>query len=54
MVDNADEFSKLVGTGGLEVVVFMDVVLEIIEERLALTDHEFPVALPHSNHLCSL
>ena len=44
-MDYTDEFGKLVGIHVFEVVAFMDVVLEIIEERLALTDHEFPIAL---------
>jgi len=51
-MDDADEVGKLVGTDCLEVVVFVDVVLEIIEERCALRNDKFPVALPYADNLC--
>ena len=51
LMDDVDEFSEFVRINGLEIVVFVNVSIEIIEERLSLTDNKFPVALPNSNHL---
>ena len=50
-VNDADEFGKFVWINFLEVVVFVDVVLEIIEERLTMGDDELPVALTNANDL---
>ena len=50
-VNDADEFGKLVGILGLEVVVFVDVSLEVVEEGVALAHHKFPVALPYADDL---
>ena len=50
-VNYIDEFGEFVGEDGFKVMVFVDVVFEVIEERLSLTDDEFPVALPYANHL---
>ena len=50
-MDNANEFGKFVGIDFLEVVVFVDVVLEVIKERFSLTDNKFPIILPYANHL---
>ena len=52
VVNDADEFCKLVGILGLEVVVLVDVALQIIEERLSLADYELPVALTDADDLC--
>jgi len=50
-MDDADELSKLVGIQSLEVVVLVDVGLEIVEERPALTDDKLPVTFSNTYHL---
>ena len=52
-VHDADELGEFVGIHSTEVVVLMDVGPQVIKERLALTDHEFPIALPHTDDLRS-
>lgn len=50
-VYDADEFSKLVRILGLEVMVFVDVGFEVIEEGVALADYKFPISLPYTDDL---
>ena len=52
-VNDADEFCKLVGILGLEVVVLVDVALQVIEERPSLADYKLPVAFSDAYHLRS-
>ena len=50
-MNDTDEFGKLVRIQSLEVVVLVDVSLEIVEERLALTDDKLPVTFSNTYHL---
>ena len=50
-MNDADELGELVGILGPQVMVLVDVVPEVIEERLALADHKFPIALTNADDL---